>query len=174
MSPLQSNLSCPRNTCERRSGIDISFNSSILAKRFPFIGVFSFWEEEKVNGGQVLWIRWLRHDYDFLFGQKLKHKHRCVNWWVFMVQNPWLVFPQIYAFLMNCFSQSAHNFKVVFLIDRKTWWQEFRMHHMLLESKKIVSKTFTFDQTWRMFFALASSVGFHWDDLTLIILAKGL
>ena len=29
-----------------------------------------FWEEEKVCGGQVPWIRWLRHDYGFVFGQK--------------------------------------------------------------------------------------------------------
>ena len=27
--------------------------SSILAKHIPFIGVFSFGEEEKINGGQV-------------------------------------------------------------------------------------------------------------------------
>ena len=54
--------------------------------------------------------------------------HRCVRWCVIMVQNLWLVFPQFYAFLMNCFAQSAHNFKVTFLIDRTTLWQEFIMH----------------------------------------------
>ena len=31
-------------------------------------------------------------------------------------------------FLTNCFEQSAHNFKVVCLIDRTTLWQEFMMH----------------------------------------------
>ena len=38
-------------------------------------------------------------------------------------------FPQFCAFLTNCFTQSAQNFKVVSLIVRKTLWQEFMMHH---------------------------------------------
>ena len=46
---------------------DFSFISSILAKSFPFIG-----------GRQVRWIRWFRHDYGFVFGQKLTHKDWCV------------------------------------------------------------------------------------------------
>ena len=56
-------------------------------------------------------------------------KHQCVSWCVIMMQNPWLFFPQFYAFLTNCFSQSAHKFKGEFLIDRMTLWQEFMMHH---------------------------------------------
>ena len=61
------------------------------------------WEEEKVGGHQVRWIRWLRHDYNFVFGQKLPYKHRYVSWCVNMVQSPWLVFSQFCAFLTNCF-----------------------------------------------------------------------
>ena len=38
-------------------------------------------------------------------------------------------FTQFWAFLTNCFAQSAHNFKVIFLTDRTTLWQEFMMHH---------------------------------------------
>ena len=34
-------------------------------------------------------------------------------------------------FSINCFTQSTHNFKVVFLIDRTTLWQEFMMHHAI-------------------------------------------
>ena len=73
----------------------------------------------------------MRHDYDFVFGQKLTHKHQCVSWYVIMVQNPWLVFPQFCAFLTTCFVQSAHSVKVVVLIDHTTLWQKFMMHHTI-------------------------------------------
>ena len=90
-----------------------------------------FCEEEKVNGGLDRWIWWLNHNYGFVFGQKLPRKHQCVSWCVIMVQNPWLIFPQFCAFLTNCLPQSAHNFKVLFLIDGTTLWQEFMMHHAI-------------------------------------------
>ena len=32
---------------------------------------------------------------------------------------------------MNYFAQSAHNFKVAFVIDRTTLWEEFMMHHFI-------------------------------------------
>ena len=66
---------------------------------------------------------WLR--FCFL-PQKLTPKHRCLSWCVITVQNPWLVFLQFYAFLMNCFAQLAHNFKVVFHIDHTTWLARIR------------------------------------------------
>ena len=44
-----------------RPCFDFSFISSIVAKRFPSIGVFSFWEMEKLSGGLVHCILWLRH-----------------------------------------------------------------------------------------------------------------
>ena len=66
---------------------------------------------------------WLR----FFFCQKLTHKHRCVSWCANMMQNLWLVVPQFYAFLTNCFALSAYNFKVVLFIDPTTLWQEFIM-----------------------------------------------
>ena len=72
-------------------------------------------------------------------------------------------FEHFCAFLTNCFAQSAHNFKVVFLIHRTTLWQEFMM-----QSKKTVSKTFTFNRTWRAFIDLGFSVRFHWDDWALV------
>ena len=37
-----------------------------------------------------------------------------------------------------------------------------------LQSKKTVSRTYTFDRTWRSFFGLGSSGWFHWDDSALI------
>ena len=81
-----------------------------------------FWEEKKVSWGQVRWIRWLSYEYGVVFGQKLTYKYRCASWCVIMVQNPWLVFPQFYAFLTNYFEQSAHNFNIVFLINHTTLW----------------------------------------------------
>ena len=209
---------------------------SIVAKRFPFIG-------EIISGDQVRQIRWLRHNYGFVFGQTLTPKQQYVSWCVSMVQNPWLHtyirnwplqpfsqyydlgshtthvvcvkfirewwdlqfnvdskrqifeklfhgrfiysqsfcqksaerksakkyysylifdnwpgirtrafasnkpthyildqgdfiksmigFPQLCAFLTKCFPQSTHNFKVVFLIDRTTLWQDFMMQHAI-------------------------------------------
>ena len=32
---------------------------------------------------------------------------------------------------MNCLAQSAHNFKIVFPIDRTTLWQVFMMHQVI-------------------------------------------
>ena len=42
-----------------------------------------------------------------------------------------VVFPQFCAFLTNCIALSAYNFKVVFLSDRTTLWQEFIVHHAI-------------------------------------------
>ena len=47
------------------------------------------------------------------------------------MQKPWLIFQQFCAFLTNCFAQSAHNFKVVFLKDRTTLWRDFMMNHAI-------------------------------------------
>ena len=52
-----------------------------------------------------------------------------------MVQNPWLVFPQFCAFLINCFSQSAHNFKVVFLIRPLLAHFQRKMAQLCLRTK---------------------------------------
>ena len=101
------------------------------SKTISFHRCLRFWQEEKVSGGQVRKIRWLRHDYGFVFGQKLTHKHRCVSCCLIMEQNPWLVFPQFCAFLSNCLVQSTHNLKVLLLIDRPTLWQEFLVHHAI-------------------------------------------
>ena len=49
------------------------------SKTLSFHRCLQFWEEEKISGGQAWWIRWLRHEYGFVFGQKLTHKHLCVS-----------------------------------------------------------------------------------------------
>ena len=94
-----------------------------------FHGPLQFWKQEKVTGGQVWGIRWLRHHYCVVFGQIFAHKQRCVSRGVIMVQKPVFVLPQIRAFLADCFAQIAHNLQVIFLIDRTTLWQELMMHH---------------------------------------------
>ena len=115
------------------SCFDFSFIFSIVAKCFPFIAVFSFGKRKKSLGAKpVEYGGWLKHDYGFVFGQKLTHKHRCVSYCVIMLQIPWLVFPQFCAFLTNCFAQSGHNYKLVFVIDRTTLWQEFMIQHAIV------------------------------------------
>ena len=138
------------------------------SKMLSFNRCLQFWEKKRVSGGKVWWIRWLSYDYGCVFDQKLTPKHRCVSCCVIMIQNPCLVFPQFCAFPRKCFAQSAHNFKVVCLIDRATLWQEFMMHTTPLQSKKTVSKTFTFDRASRAYFDLGSSGRFHWDDWALV------
>ena len=88
-----------------------------------------------------------------------KNSHTIINHQltrcVIMVQNPLLVFPQFYAFLTNCFSQSAHNFKVAFLIDRTTLWQEFIMHHAHCNRKKQWAKPLHLTELEELFSILA-------------------
>ena len=55
------------------------------SKTLSFHRCLQFLVEEKVSGDQVRWIRWWRHDYGFVFGQKLTHKHRCVSLCIIMV-----------------------------------------------------------------------------------------
>ena len=40
------------------------------------------------------------------------------------------------SFLTNCFAQSVHNSKIVFLIDRMIFWQEFMMDHAIAIEEK--------------------------------------
>ena len=76
--------------------------------------------------GPVRWIWWLRHDYGFVFDPKLTHKHRCISCCAIMVQNSLFC-----TFLTNSLTQLAHNFKIVFLIDRSILCQKFMMSHAI-------------------------------------------
>ena len=93
-----------------------------------FHGTLQFREQEKVTGGQIWGIRWLRQYYCVIFDQKFAHKQRCVSKGVIMVQKPIFILPQIRAFLADCFAQIARNLQVIFLIDRSTlkiWYKFF-------------------------------------------------
>ena len=48
-----------------------------------------------------------------------------------LVENPCLAFSQFSAFLTNCLALSVHNFKIVFLIDRMTLYQEFMIYNAI-------------------------------------------
>ena len=84
----------------------------------------------------------LSHDYGFVFGQNLLNKHRFMSWCIIMVQNPCLAFPQSCVFLTNYFKQSVLNFKVVFLINRTTLWQEFIMHLAIAIEENAFDRTY--------------------------------
>ena len=73
-------------------------------------------------------------------------------------------FPQFCGFLTNCLSQSAHNFKIVFLIDRTTYRHEFMMHHAI-ENEENSDQNFHID----VLFGLSSSRRVHWDEDTPMI-----
>ena len=101
-------ISNPRNTSETRFLVSPTapvsifrfFITSILAKRLPFIGVFSFEKSKKTAGAKSgVYLGW-----GMMIGQKLIHN----LWCVIAMQNRWFAFC---AFLTNCFPQSAHNFK---------------------------------------------------------------
>ena len=76
-----------------------------LVNRSPFTGLFSFGNKKKSHGARSG------------CGQKAAHKQRFVSNAVVM-QKPIFVFPQIRAFLADCFEQIANNLQVIFLIDR--------------------------------------------------------
>ena len=128
------------------------------SKMLSFHRGLQFWEEEKVSGGRGQWIRWLRHDYGCVFGQKLIHKHWSVSCCVIMVQNPWLIFLQFSVFLTHNFSSS-----IPFFIDRTTLWQKFMMHHAIAieENSK---QNFHILSNLTCFFRSRLFLGrFHWD-----------
>ena len=106
-----------------KSCFDFSFIPLIVAKRFHF-SVPSVLGRGKSQQGPNPYSC-LRHDYGFVFSQKLTHKHQGVSWCFIMVQNPWLTFPQFCAFPTNCLLQSVRSLMIVFLIDRTVLLQEF-------------------------------------------------
>ena len=123
------------------------------SKTLSFHQCLQFWEEEKVGVCQGQWMRWLRHDFGFV--QILTHEPPYVTWCVIMVQNPWLDFPQFCVFLTNCFMQSAYNFKVVFLIERTTLWQEFMMYYAICNRGKQWTKPSHLTELGLLFSVLA-------------------
>ena len=114
---------------------DFSFISSIVAKPFPFIGVFSFGKRKKSagakSGGYCIWgmitVLFLsKNSRPSIDVQALVRYHGAK----FMI-----------GFLMNFFEQSAYNLLTVRPCDNNSWCTTQR------QSKKTVSKTFIFDRT---------------------------
>ena len=69
---------------------------------------------------------------------------------------------------MNCCSQSAYNFKIAFLIDRTTLWQEFMRHHVIVIEENSEQNLHILPNL-SSFFGLRSSGRFHWNDWALDI-----
>lgn len=61
-------------------------------------------------------------------------------------------FPQIRAFSSYYFTQTTYNFKVIFLMDRTTFWQKLIIRHY----NRRKQWTFTFVLIWRALFGLCS------------------
>ena len=75
-----------------------------LTKTLSFYRCLQFCKRKKSTRVKSAEYGELRHDYGFVFGPKLKYRHRCVSWCVIIVQNHWMGFPQFFAFLMNWFA----------------------------------------------------------------------
>ena len=104
-------------------------------------------EAIKVNRSQVRWIEWLRHDYGFVFGQKLTRIHRCVCELIcYHGTKSMIGFSTILCISDELFRVSPHKFKVARACGKNFWCTK------LLQSKKTVSKTFSFERTWVVFF----------------------
>ena len=141
------------------------------SKTLSFYRCLQFWEEGKVSGRQVRWIRWLRHGNGFAFGQNLIHKNGCLSWCVIIVQNPRLIFSKFCVFLTNCFAQSPHNFKVVFLIDCTILWQGLMMQHVIIIEQNIEknlhiwSNLMYFFRSWLFWMLPLESFGFSFNAM---------
>ena len=51
------------------------------SKMLAFHRCLQFWKEEKAKGGQVRWIRWLKHDYGFFFFFLVKNSRTSIVVW---------------------------------------------------------------------------------------------
>ena len=140
----------------------------ITSITLSFLRCLQFWKEEKICEVWIRCLRWLRHTYGFVFGQKLTHRHCCVSWCVIMVQNPWLVFSVRFwriASHNRYITPRKYSFVTVQPCGKNLWCT------MPLQSKKTLSKTFTFDRTWRAFLDIGSSGRFNWDDWTMVAMS---
>ena len=80
------------------------------SKRLSFHRCVQFFEEEKVSGGQV---QWLRLNYGFVFSQKLKHK-RYHGFFIF------------YFSTILCVSHELHNWSLQSF--SRDYWPSFSHH----------------------------------------------
>ena len=144
----------------------LSFYLLNPSKTLSFHRCLQFWEKENVSGGQVQWIRWLRHDCGFVFGQKLMHNYRIVRWCVIMVENDRAFHNSVRFWRIASCNRRINQGSIYWPYDLVAW-----VHNQFispLQSKKTVSNIFTFDRTWCAFFGIVSSRRFHWYHWVLV------
>ena len=140
----------------------------LLSKTFSFHWYPKFWEEKKsavANCGEyggwgkitVLFLAHisLRPSIDVWAGALSWYKIH--DWFFYNSMRFWRIASRNRRITSRLYSLSTAR------PCGKTLWCT-----MPFQSKKTVSKTFTFDRTWRVFFCLGSSGRFHWDDWALI------
>ncbi|UYV66892.1 hypothetical protein LAZ67_4003248 [Cordylochernes scorpioides] len=93
----------------QRSSFNAVFISSSVAKRRPFMGLFSLGNKRKSQGGRSGEYGGCGFISVLFLAKKVAHKQQCVSRGVIVVQKPIFVLPQIRAFLADCFAQIAHN-----------------------------------------------------------------
>ena len=138
---------------KRQSSYLLNRNTKIYVHR-----CLQFWEEEKVCGSQVRWIRWLRHDYGFVFVQKLTYKHQSVSWCVIMVQiHDWFLHNSVrfwrIASRNRRITPMQYSLLTVRPFDKNSWCTK------LLQSKKTIIKSFTFDMLFSVLALLDICIG---------------
>ena len=121
------------------SCFDFSFISSIVAKRIPFIGVFSFGKRKK--------SAWANSDEYGSWGMitlllLAKTSSRSGDIWGGALSWCKILHWFFSQFWANSFAQTSYNFTVVLLIDRTTLWQAVMMHHAIAIEENC---DFTFD-----------------------------
>ena len=135
----------------------------IVAKRYPFIGALNFGKWKKSAGsksseyGGSVMITIL-----FLAKNSRTSIDMCAGVLSWCKIHDWFL-PQFCLFLMNCFAQSAHNFKV-------PYWPYNLVARIPLQSIETVSKTFAFNQNWRALFSFGSStkiIGFDFNVIAI-------
>ena len=78
----------------------------------------------------------------------------------------------IILFLRYCFTQSAHNFKVVCLIDRIAFWQEFMMHHAIVIEENREQNLHFSPNLACFFFGFDSPGHLNWNDWALVSMSQ--
>lgn len=139
--------------------------SSIVVQHCPYKGLFSF-ENRNVTESQI----WgLQHHYSVFFFFLTKYSGISNDVWA----GPLSWYNSQFLFLYKCgrfwwialrklhITCGQHSFLTVLFCGKNSWCTT------LLQSKKTVSKTFTFDRTWRTFFGFGSCGSFQWDDRAL-------
>lgn len=144
---------------------DAVFFFLIAANFPPFMGLFNFWNRKNsqglspVNTVARLWCRFWPKGYERAV--TYEPAHYCGGISIIRVVS------QFRAIFSYCFTQTAHDFEVIFLIDLTTFWQELTWHNAILieeNSEQWVKPLHmsTLGGTFSILAFLAVSIGVIW------------